>query len=79
MGDMTVRNLPDEIHDELRVRAKQNNRSIEAEVRSMITSSIVSASGGGLGSRLRARFDEVTGDELSDLRKTIPSLSEAGE
>ena len=79
MGDMTVRNLPDEIHDELRVRAKQNNRSIEAEVRSMITSSIVSGAGGGLGSRLRERFDEVTGDELSDLREKVPHQTEADE
>jgi len=79
MGDMTVRNLPDEIHDELRVRATQNNRSIEAEVRSMITSSIVASTGGGLGDRLRARFDEVTGVELSDLRKKVPAQTEGGE
>ncbi len=79
MGDMTVRNLPDEIHDELRVRAKQNNRSIEAEVRSMITSSIVSGAGGGLGSRLRARFDELSGDELSDLREAIPTWTDTEE
>ncbi len=79
MGDMTVRNLPDDIHDELRVRARQNNRSIEAEVRSMITSSIVSGSGGGIGSRLRDRFDQVTGDELSDIRSKVPHQTEADE
>lgn len=79
MGDMTVRNLPDEIHDELRVRATQNNRSVEAEVRAMITSSVVSGAGGGLGDRLRTRFSEVTGEELTGLREQISEVTASGE
>lgn len=34
---MTVRNLPDEVHRALRVRAAQNGRSTEAEVRDILT------------------------------------------
>lgn len=79
MGDMTVRNLPDEIHDELRVRATRNKRSVEAEVRAMITSSVVSAAGGGLGDRLRARFSEVTGNELTGLREEISEVTASSE
>ncbi len=45
----------------------------------MITSSIVASTGGGLGDRLRARFDEVTGVELSDLRKKVPAQTDGGE
>ncbi len=33
MAMLTVRNLPDEVHRALRVRAAQNGRSTEAEVR----------------------------------------------
>jgi len=34
---LTVRNLPDEVHRSLRVRAARNGRSTEAEVRSILS------------------------------------------
>jgi plasmid stability protein len=37
MATLTIRNLPDELHAKLRVRAAQNGRSMEAEVREMIS------------------------------------------
>ena len=36
MAMLTVRNLPDDIHRALRVRAAQHNRSTEAEVREIL-------------------------------------------
>jgi len=36
MGMMTVRNIPDEVHNALKARAKQHNRSAEAEVRAIL-------------------------------------------
>ena len=36
MAMLTVRNLPDDIHRALRVRAAQHGRSIEAEVREIL-------------------------------------------
>ena len=36
MATLTIRNLPDEVRDELRVRAARNGRSMEAEVRQVI-------------------------------------------
>lgn len=37
MAMLTVRNLPDDIHRALRVRAAQHGRSTEAEVREILT------------------------------------------
>jgi plasmid stability protein len=36
MAVLTVRNLPDEVHRALRLRAAQHGRSMEAEVRSIL-------------------------------------------
>lgn len=36
MAILTVRNLPDDVHRALRVRAAQNGRSTEAEVRDIL-------------------------------------------
>lgn len=68
MGSMTVRNLPDEIHDELRHRALKNGRSVEAEVRTILEHAVTVANASGFGQRLRKRFADDTGDELSALR-----------
>jgi plasmid stability protein len=38
MAMLTVRNLPDEVHRALRVRAAQHGNSTEAEVREILTS-----------------------------------------
>ncbi len=65
MGDMTVRNLPDEIHNHLRERAARNNRSVEAEVRSILTHAAIVASEEGFGQHLRKRFESAFGDELT--------------
>ncbi len=36
MAMMTVRNIPDEVHNALRARAKRHHRSAEAEVRTIL-------------------------------------------
>jgi plasmid stability protein len=36
MANITVRNLPDEVHRALRIRAAEHGRSTEAEVRSIL-------------------------------------------
>lgn len=65
MANMTVRNLPDEIHDRLRAQAKSNQRSLEAEVRSILIQSAIASSDGGFGHRIRERFGRHLGDELA--------------
>jgi antitoxin FitA len=36
MGMMTIRSIPDEVHNALKARAKRHNRSAEAEVRAIL-------------------------------------------
>lgn len=40
MGTITVRNLDDGVQRRLRLRAASNNRSMEAEVREILTSAV---------------------------------------
>ena len=42
MATLTIRNLPDEIRDRLRVRAAENGRSMEAEARDMLQRELTS-------------------------------------
>ena len=41
MATLTIRNLPDRVRDELRVRAARNGRSMEAEARTVLSSNFV--------------------------------------
>ena len=41
MAVLTVRNLPDEVHRALRVRAAQNGRSTESEVREILANAVI--------------------------------------
>ncbi len=40
MPSVTVRNVPDEVHRAIRVRAAQHGRSIEAELRDILESAV---------------------------------------
>ena len=40
MATVTVRNLPDEVHRALRVRASMHGRSTEAEIRSILEATV---------------------------------------
>jgi len=52
MAMMTVRNLPDEVHRALRVRAALHGRSAEAEVRAILEQAVKSKGRVRLGSLL---------------------------
>ena len=52
MAILTVRNVPDEVHRALRVRAARRGRSTEAEVRSILEDSVMPKNQVGLGSIL---------------------------
>ncbi|MFT4220012.1 MAG: stabilization protein [Microbacterium sp.] len=41
MAVLTVRNVPDEVHRALRVRAAEHGRSAEAEVREILSAALV--------------------------------------
>lgn len=40
MAAVTIRNLPDEVHRALKVRAAQHNRSAEAEMRAILEAAV---------------------------------------
>ena len=51
MATLTIRNLPDEVHDSPRVRAAQNGRSMEAEARQLIADPV--------GAKPKASAEEI--------------------
>ena len=64
MAMLTVRNLPDEVHRALRVRAAQHGHSTEAEVREILASVVKPET--------RVRM----GDALAALGRTIGQTNE---
>jgi plasmid stability protein len=68
MAVLTVRNLPDEVHRALRVRAAEHGRSTEAEVRDILEATVKPSGRLRLGSLLAeiGRDAHLT-DELVDL------------
>lgn len=70
MATLTIRDLDDAIRDKLRVRAAENGRSMEAEVREILAT-VVGKPGPhtdyGLGERIHALFAEIGGVEPDEL------------
>lgn len=59
MATLTVRNLPNEVHRALRVRAAQNGRSTEAEVREILASAVQPETRVRMGDALTALGREI--------------------
>ena len=65
MATLTIRDFDDDLKAELRVRAAENGRSMEAEVREILRSVLTkSVSEYGLGTRIRELFADVGGVDL---------------
>lgn len=73
MGNMSIRNIPDDAVDALKLQAAKNGRSAEAEVRAMIVEVSVSSREGGFGARLQRCFEGVEGHELDVKRDKTPA------
>lgn len=78
MAMLTVRNLPDEVHRALRVRAAQRGHSMEAEVREILVSSVSPQGRVKLGSLLadvgrRARLTDEEASVFDRLRSKAPA------
>lgn len=67
MAMLTVRNLPDEVHRALRVRAALHGHSMEAEVRDILEAAVVPEGRVRLGSLLAdiGRQVRLTDDEVA--------------
>ena len=76
MAMLTVRNLPDEVHRALRVRAALRGRSTEAEVRVILAEAVLSEGRASLGTLLTAvgRRAGLTDEEFTGFaqRDTAP-------
>ncbi len=59
MAMLTVRNLPDDVHRALRVRAAQNGRSAEAEVREILSVVVKPATRLRIGDALAALGSKI--------------------
>lgn len=66
MTTLTIRGLDPATKQRLRVRAAQHGRSMEAEVRAIIEQAVSAqdAEGGGLGTRIHARFAAMGGADF---------------
>ncbi len=76
MAMLTVRNLPDEVHRALRVRAARHGRSTEAEVRAILEEAIKPGGRLRLGSMLAGVGREVrlTDEEVALINRRDRSL-----
>lgn len=73
MGNMSIRNIPEDVHDALKRQAYKNGRSAEAEVRAMIVENMTRAEKGGFGTRLRKVFEDIDDAEISIERDKTPA------
>ena len=77
MAMLTVRNLSDEVHRALRVRAALRGRSTEAEVRAILEETVMPQGRVGLGSLLTAvgRRAGLTEEELAGFAQRDPAAA----
>jgi antitoxin FitA len=73
MASVTVRNLPDETHRALRVRAATHGRSTEAEIRAILESAVRPEGRIKLGTLLADIGREVGGIDLEIERDKTPT------
>ncbi len=73
MAVLTVRNLPDEVHRALRLRATQHGRSTEAEVRAILESVVKPPERVKLGTLLQemSRRAGVTNEDVDELERNL--------
>ena len=72
MPSITVRNVPDEVHRALRVRAAMHGRSAEAEIRFILENAVRSEGRIKLGSLLTEIGREAGGVDLDIERDKTP-------
>jgi plasmid stability protein len=84
MAMLTVRNLPEEVHRALRVRAAQHGQSMEAEVREILEAAISPRGSVKLGSLLadmgrQAKLSDEEFTVFEQVRDKTPSRPESFE
>ena len=73
MADISIRNLDDSVRDRLRVRAASHGRSMESEVRVILTEAVTEPrERAGLVAVLADRFSELGGIDLEVPKRDTP-------
>lgn len=73
MAAISIRDLDDEVRERLRIRAAANGRSMEAEVRAILTDAVRSRDDThGLLATLLDRIGEIGGVDLDLPRRATP-------
>lgn len=68
MSTLTIRHLPEEVKQRLRIRAAEHGRSMEAEVRAIIENALeVPEDSQNLGEIIHCRFAAVGGFEMPEI------------
>ncbi len=80
LSALSIRNLDDEVKERLRVRAARHGRSMEAEVRTILTDAVAEPrEAPSMFQALMDRFGELGGVELELLpRATRPRAADFG-
>lgn len=68
MATLTIRNLPDDVRDRLRMRAAAHGRSMEAEARDLLKRAVAHGSGPSAIERQRQKIAEAR----RLLRRSVP-------
>jgi plasmid stability protein len=78
MAVLTVRNVPDEVHRALRMRAAKHGRSTEAEVRAILASAVKPEGRVHLGTLMYeiGRKAGLTNEDVNALEKNIEEQRE---
>jgi plasmid stability protein len=73
MAVLTVRNLPNEVHRALRLRAAKNRRSAESEVREILASAVIPEQRVRMGTAMAAmaRGNGLTNGDVVALEKAM--------
>jgi plasmid stability protein len=72
MAALSIRDLDDNVREKLRVRAARHGRSMEAEVRSILTDAVEEpANAGGIFDVLIDRFSALGGVDLELAPRTV--------
>jgi plasmid stability protein len=81
VASLSIRDLDDEVRERLRVRAAEHGRSMEAEVRAILTAAVADpAHGPGLAQALVARFGALGGVDLElPARRQTPRSADLAE
>jgi antitoxin FitA len=77
MASLTIRNLPEETHRALRIRAARHGRSTEAEVRSILEETVRPTGRMKIGSLIHQIAQEVDGMDDLEIKRNRSAITGA--